>query len=724
MKSALKYAAPGLLAASLFVSCDDKQPGSGDVSTGNPVTDAVQAVLPTSSETIAKRAESLGFAQHLPKETECIVGFYRGKELLEQLRGSELGKWLEARGEEEGIDLDEVEESPEAQMVASLFAEEAILAFGDGTGSQGNLLVKAGGESNYLTLRDALTEVARATGEDGPEMEDLVLERMDQYLSLLSTAEMPPVTIALKGGKEASEGLLPMILSQLEGGVNDAPPGVVTKVEFQRVGANFEGYQVNGEKVAELVEAELGEEVPLSSEQKAKAIALISERDLVVAAGVVGEHLVIMVGPSVDDCQLVEKSEDSVIANDSFRFVDQHTSKPVIGVMFASKELQDKLVEGYSGYQAYSDALKDGLKGIPAFGDTRELTLILDNILKQEADFRSEIKYSDFGAVALLDEGVRLEAYGGMNYVTLDSESAREFAPLSATQDLFLFANWKGDEEMVKKQSAMLDSFGELVWLFANKAAGMDIDIPELDEFKGMFGMINEQFGDEIGQVVDVIRGDLPEGFGTEGAVVVDLKGQVPSGIPMIPPVLVEKGKLPRVTYVQKVDDRSKLSDAWVKLENVTKSVLKKTESGITMPSFLTSEKDGLVSYFYPFPFQTDDFLLNLTVGDEVFFLSSSKSFVYELNGRYKAGPADSDKTGAVVEVHFDVLRAYAQEWLALVDENAEEIFPSDAQVGDFNENKQMIKDFLGTLDGLEGLDFHMREEDGLPRTSLHLKIK
>ena len=69
------------------------------------------------------------------------------------------------------------------------------------------------------------------------------------------------------------------------------------------------------------------------------------------------------------------------------------------------------------------------------------------------------------------------------------------------------------------------------------------------------------------------------------------------------------------------------------------------------------------------------------------------------------------------------VIHSYAEQWLKLIEENAAE-FMSDAELEDFNANKEMVETALGALGMMDSLTYHMRQEDGVTRTSMHLKTR
>jgi predicted house-cleaning noncanonical NTP pyrophosphatase (MazG superfamily) len=146
------------------------------------------------------------------------------------------------------------------------------------------------------------------------------------------------------------------------------------------------------------------------------------------------------------------------------------------------------------------------------------------------------------------------------------------------------------------------------------------------------------------------------------------------------------------------------------------------TGAEIPMQVPMSSEKDGLKTWFVPIPFQNDDFVPSVSVSDDLFFATTSKRFAEGLSSLAAKGGGES-RQGVWLDVDMKVLHSYAEQWLKLIEENAAE-FMSDVELEDFNANKEMIETTLSALGMMDSLTYHMRQEDGVTRTSMHLKTK
>lgn len=687
----------------------------------NDISEAI--VEPGSVSSLEARAEALGFLKYLPASTEAFFSIKNVGQVIDKVKNSQVGGLLEAGLADEGIEIDELEANEMSKVVLDLISSEVLIAFGETTGQQGRVLAEALAESNYVSTRLMMNEMAGLLGEQGSDSDELIKQRMGNYIKLLQRAEMPPLTLAFACGEESATQSKDMLLSQLEM-VFEVSEGVVEPIEFERVGTKFEGGIVKGEKlVVQLEEMSEGFDY-FTAQDKEAILKRVAELDLVVAIGVVDGHLALLTGSTVEACQLVDSVDQSIAWSNRLNFCDPYLSNEIYCVMHASKRLQEDLRSGLVGSKSYIDAIDQGLSGIAAYGDLRELKVLLESIIDQERALNDGISYSDFGAILFADSGLRLEMVGGPNLASLNSTDLLEFSPFSAKDDVFLYANWKADPAYGKKQKELYTTMVEAMWLFAVKTAELDVAIPEIAEFKGMLGAFNTEFKPELLGLVTAVSDEFLDGLDDEAAFVVDLGGSFPSGIPGVPEVLVENGKLPRFTYLSKVKDRSKLTESWNKIDTNSKSLMRKMELPMTMLNFISSERDGLVTYIYPFPMQSDDFMAGLSVSDELFAFGSSKLQLYELRDLAKQQPSSNAKRGLVVEFNFDCLQQFAKEWSGLARRNVGELAESEAEQEDMISDLDEADRFIESLGKLERMDLHVREEAGLPRASFHLKMR
>jgi hypothetical protein len=335
-------------------------------------------------------------------------------------------------------------------------------------------------------------------------------------------------------------------------------------------------------------------------------------------------------------------------------------------------------------------------------------------------------KTEALGGLIVLEDGVKFELFGGTDRGGVDFAAAHQLGGLGESDDVLLFANWVGTPEYSKRAREYGEVIVESAYAMAEKVAGLKMeDSEELAQFQQGFALFNEKFrADALGLWDAVSTAD--SGLGNEGALVVDLKGTMPP-LPGVPQELVDAGRFVRASLVSPVTDRAKLKDSWAKLDGsmtkILKTVSEMSGEEIPMQKPISSEKNGLMTYFFSFPFFTDDFMPSVTVGDKWFVASTSKLQALDLvtaaDGA-KAGP----RTGAWLELDFDVLRKFAGEWVALLEKNGEAALGGPEQFAAFKEQLPRIQKGLAAFEEFDEMSVSEFKEGGKLRTSLHFKMR
>nr|NIP96861.1 hypothetical protein [Akkermansiaceae bacterium] len=457
-----------------------------------------------------------------------------------------------------------------------------------------------------------------------------------------------------------------------------------------------------------------------------KLTKIVASKNIVVAVGTHREYLVGFAGTDAEELQIAASPAESVLVRGEMNFMNSYADKKLLGVMTVSKELQEGLAKNTTLLGSVVTGLKDGLAATQGFGDTRDLEVLLELIAEQEKTLLKMYSYTPAGVVAFLEKGLKIESYGGSNLADVDLDTPRKYAGLGDGEDVFLFANWVENPAFTEAALDYLDSIGETVYLGAKQATKLEVEDANFEEFKGGFAMFDEKLRPHLVELWTGLRGDLVSGLGSEGAVIVDLKGELPT-VPGLPQVVVDKGKAPRLGLLAPADDKEKLGSAWKRIDGAAQGILKvvseMTGENIPMQRPMSSEKNDLKTWFFPFPFQTDDFVLSVSVDKENFFASTSKSFVQDLSAKLEDVEVDESQTGAYFEVDFTVLNGYLNEWLALVEANAGEMFGEGSPAAEeFRENLPMIKEVVAATAELKGIKGHTRKADGTIRSSIHIE--
>ena len=380
-----------------------------------------------------------------------------------------------------------------------------------------------------------------------------------------------------------------------------------------------------------------------------------------------------------------------------------------------------------------AQGLSDGLKALPVpLGDTQDIEAVFESLSEQGREIAAMFGGTDAGWVSYLEEGLKFESFGGSNMPAIDFGSTHTLAPMAAGEGTLLFANWTSNPDYNEKLLEYVDTLGESGYLIAkrlsslappNEGGGM---IHVYPKWKTGIKLFDQMFRDDTLEIWKALRGDMAQGLGSESALVIDVNGSLPK-VPNVPEVILKEGKMPRVAYVSTVDDRKKLQKSWKRLNTSLESLLKKASevSGMEIPMQvpMSSEKNDLKTWFIPIPFQNDDFVPSVSVSDDLFFVSSSKTFSEGLEGHAKKGGGEA-RNGAWVHVDFKVLNQYLEQWMDMIDKNIDKMELPKSASEDFNANKPMLEKAMESFGSLDDLTIHMRQEDSRTRMSLHLKTK
>ena len=756
-----KYIIPFLFTGLLaFVGCNKKstEPSSeAQAEVEVPTPDVSDAEVSP-----AQRAAKLGFAQYLPANVSAYSAVINGSSVIDRMWKTPVGAVIKERLEQEGISFDDLSD-PQAQMSGILqlggaqYGEDYFVAYGESAPKVSKEVIEFSDRMSYYVGRMAVyagnAAVAGKLFEENVHPNKLLTELFTKplkglpanFIHMFREVDMPSYYQGVKVSGEDSRALVrdqleavPNFFSMIEVGVE---PLVV-----ERGGAQFEGYKFSGKKMQEeLAEGQGGmrlvlepglKQFGMSQQEIDEFIKLIEAKTIVALVGEVHGYVVLFMGSSEDDFVLVDDVEDSLCASDKIKFTDDYLDNDLFTYGFSDGGMGydlsaiEKICYKLGG--SFAKGLSDQLAESDSLGNTQEIEVILDNIDKQARGLAAMFKEADAGYVAYLEDGIKVEMQGGSNMPQYDMQSAHTLAPISQGKGQVLFANWATDPQYNEGLMTLIDRFVEVSYLMSKQVlpllasrAAADEGNADFIQYNASLQMFDQMFSKDLLDVWQALRTNMAEGLGAETALVIDVNGSLPK-VPMLPKAIIEGGKMPRVAYVSTVDDREKLQASWTRLNTALESLLKKasemTGAEIPMQVPMSSEKDGLKTWFVPIPFQNDDFVPSVSVSDDLFFATTSKRFAEGLSSLAAKGGGES-RQGVWLDVDMKVLHSYAEQWLKLIEENAAE-FMSDVELEDFNANKEMIETTLSALGMMDSLTYHMRQEDGVTRTSMHLKTK
>lgn len=648
------------------------------------------------------------------------------------LAGAAIGGIIGDAEEEQGEGgMEEMAGPPDP---AALLGQEVTIALGKSVGEQTGNLLKLYSRMGYFQMRSLVKAAAAGIKEGdlselgssmedqyGPELLKNLLSDPESGITLMEKLRMPPLYIALRAPEKdrtsAEQQIGSMIGSMLSMDDSFEP------VSIEKAGAKFEGVKISGAKVSESL-AENREEMEemLDAATVDKLLAAIAKNDLIVASGVLGEYVVLFVGASVDDLKIAENPGASLLGTDALAFCDAYASKDLALVVHTGKDALDKMSDGVGGLSEIASGIRDGLAGTEDLGDTRDIQALLRIVSDRESALMKMATREAGCTVAFFEEGLKIEAMGGTDSGALDWKTPNKLASLGDSEDVAVFLNASSDVTYDAAMRGYLEAVVETAYAMNRKVADLKIEDEDLAQFSGMSKMFDEKFRTDAVALWDAVSGDFADGIGAESAIVVDLKGSLPT-IPGVSQKIVDEAKCPRIAMICPVTDRAKIKNSWGTMNTSITSILGKvsemTGTEIPMQKPMSSERNGNTTWYFPMPFINDDFVPSVTVGDKWFSASTSKNQALDLIA--KADQGGQTRTGMYMAVNFKAMQTYARETLAVLEKGSGELLGDSAPT---ESDMKKVVALIDTMDDIDKLTVHARREGGAMRTSIHFKTR
>ena len=672
-----------------------------------------------------ERAAKLGFARYLPQDTEVIVSLLNLSKTVKRTQGSKL--WQLLNSEMELGMGGENETAPGGP--AALFENEMTLAFGKSTAEQTGHFLTLSNARTRLMMRAvamALPAVAESgdsaalmqalSGDGDSAMIREFLADPEAGVSLLEKLAMPPLCIAFRAAPDGGEVAAQQLASMIEMLGMLGEMAVATEVE--KAGQMFSGYTISGEKVSEMLVANRPSmEGMMDSETADRLVAAVAKDNLVVLTGLIGDCAVLFIGSSADDLVFAASPGESLLAGDALAFCDAHAEKELAAVVYGRGDAIKRMIDASGGLAVIADGLREGFSASDGLGDTRDLEVLLRMVAERESALRQLASTETTGTAVFFDDGIKIESYGGTDSGASDWAASNKLGHLGDGENVVLFANMTAAAAYDEKMRAYFEALMETGYALTMKFTALPMADGDLTRFKEMAGIFDSKFRADTVALWDALSGDFCDGLGSESALVIDLQGGVPT-IPGVAQELVDEGKFPRFSLVAPVTDRAKLATAWQGMNLSTTSILAKISEmngqEIPMQKPISSEKNDFTTWFFPLPFFNDDFLPSVTVSDKWFAASTSKNQALDLLA--KAGEANATN-GLNMMMNFDALRVFMNQSLDLLAKHPDAL-PMD------EEDLENIRKLTAAMEDFEKLTVHCRRENGVLRSSIHLKSR
>ena len=701
----------------------DAKPVADAVKSGDPakVAEAVKAaVLPAD---VAKLVGTYGFVARLPKDVEGFGSSYRWHDLWTGLANS---KWAATL-----LELPPVKSNPEVTrfreqwnseqgqqiraIVDGLFGEEVTVAMPAGFTTKLQPWVKVFGIYQQKIIEGYFMTAMGGSAPSPDRVQQMIKDAAPDLIPALTECELPPFVFALKANKVrqvvdgASKQLMEKVASELPPAFEPGQFKLADKYDFQSITVNVKKLAAQAQEAQ--VEAKLKE--LLGDEAKAKAAmeAIVTKR-LEVAWGWVDDYLLISLGTNHDHLKLAPSDGESALAiAEVAKRGTQFLAQRPHGLSYISKAVFD----GLAGKIEFADQFKAFAQELQGILKPEQIDAMVVDVRRIEAKARAlyTTTYDSQVQVDLWDGGLRSEIFGGGKQKAFDSSKPLTFGSL-ATANTFALLNARSNAAHSKATADLIEDAATTLWTWYEKYGRTMVPESERQGAQMVEAMAKPM-------IVDFWKSSrkLGEGFGDESALFLDLAGPMPK-IPDLPPALAE-GKVPRLALVCELKDRAAVSEAWKGYYSLIKQVAALAGQAQGLPEPQMKQEGDAELHFVPLPMQTDDFLPHVAITKDRWMISTSPSYSKELVS--KSATAGAQALGSHWNVNFGALFDMADGWLKLLDKNGAQLFsPTDAK--QYEEARPLFDAGLKLGRSLQGFEWHLHEEAGLPRNSVRLKLQ
>jgi len=712
------------------------------------------------------RGQTLGFSRFVPADAEALVTFQEIAKIINAVENMPLWQALADDGtarpfraeEDEDDDFSDLqgimhEENGQdfGNMMSpmDLFGSEVTLALGPGSSARLAAWMEFNRRSTYFQMRgfaNALSnkrELSRtgmtptlsiigalAGAAAGIEIYgELVQDRA--AMRALDAFQIPPIYLAVRADAENITRAHDTLSVPVHGFANFSE--MVAPVEISRSGSTFKGYRLIGSDVADsMAEAREFMAEVFGEEVFDKFIDFVKTREIVALSGIVGDYAVLFFGSSVEEFQLAESDADAITAGETLAFADPQLEHPLHALIYGEENLVTKLAESAGGLADIALGLRDGFAANDRDGRNRDLVALLQVVAERERTLRALARHHAVGITLVNDQGPRVDAHGGTSGI-FDFQSPAHFAALGDDPEVAVFLNICVDSRYSARSTAYTEAILETIYALLMRL--MDTPIADEDDFgfdpmafvRQYTAMFESEFRGDIVNIWRALAHDMRLGLGRESAIIIDLNGTVPA-LPGVPEALAGSANSPRIAYLAPVADRDRLASAWSGVHEsasrITTRVGQMAEREFPMPKAISSESNGLSSWFLPLPYFDDEFLPSVTLDDSWFAIGSSRKQSVELVRRL--GDLEPHNGGGMrFHVNFPLIVASQLKQLTTLVENRDAILETgkiDAE--DFESTMASIESIARGLQEFERLEARYWEEDGVTRSRIHLRMK
>lgn len=700
----------------LFLSqCGKKE----ETPPSNAATVASPAPAPK-PPSLADHAAKLGFAAKLPASTELYLGTTQLKTHLEMLKKSAYWKDLD------GLIQDKMP-APTAgdksqETFQKLWGDDIFIAGGAGFAQEiGRIkeLNQLYNEMNFKVLMSGSTAKA-ADPEAKPNplamFQSLLSDPtyVERFASLVSGFELPPLLMGMKVSNPAEmmkELFNEKMLSGKSGNIKLTDMKSPDGFDFKTITVDMNELMPESQK-KEMLDR-LPKDMPDKTRQTiSKLIDDLRAKKILFAVGAVGDHLILACGKNLDHLKFTQDPSTSLLSKQELAPLVPFAGKNLCALTYASSAT----LTAMNDPQPIIPMLRGVISAMKESEMFREMAGKLDTQLTELAPLESKVygsKWTDLAGIAWWDKGFHMETFGGPESRFMQGDKALSYLPLINKPGVLFGMTYHRDTGYEKDVYNWLEKLTSMIYSGAQELVKAGVAGPEGGQ---QFAMFEQLFLPAWKKFYQADKNLAEKGLGSEQGYVIDLNGKMPT-LPMLPPEA--KGmKFPRITAINEVASRAEVDKSWTVMSESINGLSTAMGGGASSPNSpplfvlpdpITSEKNGVTTYFYSLPFFAGDLLPCASINDKLLLLSSSKDAAESFAGELSK-PTSEKTTGLYWKFDVSVL----SELIG----NAAKLAPAEKP-----EQAKEIKDNLKWLKPFKAMQGHTYQDKGQWRTTLDWEI-
>lgn len=729
-----------LVLALSCAGCDKKDAASSQGASSSQVESPKSNQPSPSRPQLAAIADKLGFISQLPRDTDLYMGSVNAKAHAAAFKESRFFKELSSS-------LEKASNPDSAQNQSKNASGDALVGVdGQLLTHQLGLIEKFLGDDFFIAGGRGSAAFLASVREFGRLSNAMNMRRLGETKGTLGDASSPfsflePLLQVPELRERVEKWLLAFEAPPLLAGIQMDDPEAGAKAIFtpkflaEVAGASFEQstiktrdgieFQVMSTDGSRLLTQErkqsLLESLPETAGQEAKAslervLDQTRNKRLCFGWGIRGKYLLVAAGKNLDHVRFAASPKESLLSLPEMAAMHPFQSKNLMLLSYGSQPLMKEAVDPYPllpMLQAVLKGLKAGDSEPAIVRAAAKVEALLPEYGKLEEAVFSRKSTAQVG-VAWWEQGLKTEVFGGLESTGYAKGKPLRFSPLINDAKTLLGIAYQHDRSFDAKQTAWLEALLQMLYAgageyFKNGGGGILM--------QAQFSMLETAVLPHLLNIYTAQKDMSLKGLGTDTAFLMDAEGRMPA-LPGVPPN--SKGKpLLRLTTFSEVVNRAEVASAWEKTSAAIAAATRPLAGGaapsgtpgnsaFALPDPISSDKNGVTSYFFGLPFFSGDLLPCASLNDSLLMLSTSKTAAEAYAAELAKGAAGNTSTsdGFVLAANPGALVQYIIETSQLfVNE------PKPAQAEALQQALKWVKPF-------QALRSRSFEENGLTRHS------